>query len=207
MSGPWDPEVKTKGCLLGLVGIIVMLGLGLPFLYKNISNYMRYGVWTSNTQSAIIQTHMSDPTLFAQLARQAQISLVSSHISTEDGIAGSINVTLVYSNGSGRAHLVELSSVRVRGILNGSRRTVWTNCDIVAGASFTIPAHSTIRAGECYSDSFTTVHGRASIVRLPRVEAIDNLPVTGGPMNTPWKYECSTSKPENVVFSNSNSGC
>ena len=197
----------------GLVAILVIVGVlmalivwGIVGSFKSLTNLIRYGQFTTNTTVAVVDAHLNDPDYFTQLASQARISIVRWGSSTIDGWGALSRATAVFTfkNSSSNAHDIRISYAKELITNNGQNRTVELNCNIGVGNSFTIPAGGTVRIGQCYNAKpGDYITGQARLVEGPHVIAIDNLPVYGGPLNTPWKCLVPSSVTSDVIFSNS----
>jgi hypothetical protein len=197
----------------GLVAILVIVGVVVALIvwgivggFKSLTNLIRYGQFTTNATVAVVDAHLNDPNYFSRLASQARISIVSWGNFTIDGSGPLSGATAMFTfkNSSSNAHDVWISYAKELITNNGRNQIVELTCNIGVGNSFTIPAGGTVQIGQCYNvnpgDNLT---GQARLIEEPHIIAIDNLPVHGGPQNTPWKCLIPSSVTSDVIFSNS----
>lgn len=198
----------------GIVAILVVVGVVVALIvwgifsgFKSLTNLIRYGQFTTNTTVAMVDAHLNDPNYFSELASQAQISIANWQISTIDG-SGTLSSTtamFTFKNSGSNAHAIWISYAKVLITNNGQNQTVELTCNIGVGNFFTIPAGGTVQTGQCYNTNpgDNNITGQARLVEEPHVIAIDNLPVYGGPQNTPWKCLLPSSATSDVIFSDS----
>lgn len=203
-----DDLTRLVGCLVWLMIPVVLIAFivyGIIAGFKSLKNLIEYGRFTSDTRTAMVEDHFSDARYFAELAGKAGVSLVSSSITTVDGSTqlGSQGITasFTFKNSSNRPHNIQISLAKAVAIINGSHQVVSLDCNIGPGNNFTVPAGATTQTGQCFANSLDSVAGQAKLVQQPEVIAIDNLPVTGGPSNTPWQCEVDEG-PNDFEFSN-----
>jgi hypothetical protein len=203
-------EPSRRGGLVAILVIagvvVVLIAWGIAGGFKSLTNLIRYGQFTTNTTVAMVDTHLNDSNYFSELASQARISIVHWEISTLDG-SGTLSSTtamFTFKNSSSNAHDIWISYAKVLITNNGRNQTVELTCNIGVGNFFSIPAGGTVQTGQCYNANpgNNNITGQARLLEEPQVIAIDNLPVYGGPQNTPWKCLVPSSATSDVIFSN-----
>lgn len=203
-------EPSGRGGLVAIsviVGVVVaLIAWGIVGGFKSLTNLIRYGQYTTNATVAMVDAHLNDPNYFSELASKARISIVRWQISTIDGSGtlSSATAMFTFKNPSSSAHAIRISYAKELITNNGQNQTVELNCNIGVGNFFTIPAGGTVQTGQCYNGNLgDNITGQARLIEEPHVIAIDNLPVYGGPQNTPWKCLVPSSVTSDVIFSNS----
>jgi hypothetical protein len=204
-----DNMMSFVGWVIWIVIIIGAIGYGIAAGFSSVKNLIEYGKFTTDTRAAMVEASMNDSHYFADLAKDAGITLTSWSISTLDGVPNGYNqlgatASFTFTNSSNKAHEIQISSAEARIILDGRSRDVDLDCSNIPHIDdFTVPAGGAIQFSASNCDFSSSVSGKAVLLKKPRILAIDDLPVTGGPSNTPWRCEInSNSDSSDFAFSN-----
>ncbi len=180
---------RLIGCAVWIAVPVFLIVYGVGWGFTSLANLIKYGKFTKDTRTAMVDAYLGDPSYFADLAAQAGIKLTSWRITTQDGTPQDggnqgVSAMFTFTNNSGQVKVVSL------------------DCNLGPGNDFKIPAAGSMQTGQCYSDIFSSVSGKAVLVAKPQIVAIDSLPVSGGPDNTPWRCLTDSAAGE-YGFSNS----
>jgi hypothetical protein len=195
------------GCAVWIAVPVFLIVYGVGWGFTSLTNLIKYGKFTKDTRTAMVDAHLGDPAYFADLAAQAGIKLTSWSITTQDGTPQDgdnqgVSAMFTFTNNSDHSHEVIISLAQARVVLNGQVKVVSLDCNLGPGNDFKIPAGGSTQTGQCYRDIFSSVSGKAVLAAKPQIVAIDSLPVTGGPDNTPWRCLTDSAAGE-YGFSNS----